>query len=51
MIRSKDLFLDQQIRDEIEKTRLQRLGTEAYLTIRKERVITGEVVKPKTKKK
>lgn len=51
MIRSKDIFLDQQIREEMEKARLQRLGTEAYLIIRKEQAITGEAVKPKVKLK
>lgn len=46
---SKDIFIDQRIRETIEDKRLQRLGQEGYLTIRKARILEAERTKVKKK--
>lgn len=46
MISSKDIFMDDRIREERVKSRMKRtLPDEAYLTIRKEQMILREKVK------
>jgi hypothetical protein len=50
MIKSKDLFMDERARAEIERSRLQKLGAPAYLTIRKEGRIKEEIEKRIPKK-
>jgi hypothetical protein len=50
MITAKDIFIEQRIREEIANAKLQRLGQEAYLTVRKEQMISQEAVKKPVKK-
>jgi len=47
---SQDLFMDDRVRSEIERTKLQRLGREGYLTIRQFERVTAETVKKPKKK-
>lgn len=51
MITSKDLFMDNRIRSEIDRINLQKLGREGYLTVRQFERMTAETVKPKEKVK
>lgn len=50
MISAKDIFINERTKEEIAKARLQRLGQEAYLTVRKEQMISQEAIKKPVKK-
>lgn len=50
MTRSKDIFMNERIKEEADKDQLQRLGQEAYLTIRKDQVIRKEAIQKPVKK-